>query len=97
MIPFIRRRGDERVHDAAGRARQRAARALHDAVAGTAHALARVVARGVPPVRLFPGQNPINPVRERQINRAMLLAAQAPDIAMRVSPHRLRHSGFEVG
>jgi len=45
-----------------------------------------------PPVWLFPGQNPINPVTERQINRAMQAAATAAGIAKRVSPHTLRHS-----
>ena len=45
-----------------------------------------------PPVWLFPGQNPINPVTERQINRAMQAAAQAAGISKRVSPHTLRHS-----
>ncbi len=34
-----------------------------------------------PPVWLFPGQNPINPVTERQINRAMQAAAKAAGIA----------------
>jgi len=45
-----------------------------------------------PPVWLFPGQNPINPVTERQINRAMQAAAKAAGILKRVSPHTLRHS-----
>ncbi len=45
-----------------------------------------------PPVWLFPGQNPINPVTERQINRAMQAAAEAAGISKRVSPHTLRHS-----
>ncbi len=45
-----------------------------------------------PPVWLFPGQNPINPVTERQINRAMQNAAKAAGISKRVSPHTLRHS-----
>src|SRR5271157_528049 len=45
-----------------------------------------------PPVWLFPGQNPINPVTERQINRAMQAAVKAAGIAKRVSPHTLRHS-----
>ena len=45
-----------------------------------------------PPVWLFPGQNPINPVTERQINRAMQVAAKAAGISKRVSPHTLRHS-----
>jgi len=45
-----------------------------------------------PQVWLFPGQNPINPVTERQINRAVQAAAKAAGIAKRVSPHTLRHS-----
>ena len=45
-----------------------------------------------PPVWLFPGQNPINPVTERQIDRAMQAAAKAAGISKRVSPHTLRHS-----
>jgi site-specific recombinase XerD len=45
-----------------------------------------------PPVWLLPGQNPINPVTERQINRAMQVAAKAAGISKRVSPHTLRHS-----
>ncbi len=45
-----------------------------------------------PPAWLFPGQNPINPVTERQINRAMQVAAKAAGISKRVSPHTLRHS-----
>jgi integrase/recombinase XerD len=42
-----------------------------------------------PPVWLFPGQNPVT---ERQINRAMQVAAKAAGISKRVSPHTLRHS-----
>jgi site-specific recombinase XerD len=45
-----------------------------------------------PPVWLFPGQNPINPVKERQINRTMQAAAKAAGLSKRVSPHPLRHS-----
>ena len=45
-----------------------------------------------PQVWLFPGQNPINPVTERQLNRAMQAAAKAAGISKRVSPHTLRHS-----
>ena len=45
-----------------------------------------------PPVWLFPGQNPVNPVTERQINRAMQAAAKAAGVSKRVSPHTLRHS-----
>jgi site-specific recombinase XerD len=45
-----------------------------------------------PRVWLFPGQNPVNPVTERQINRAMQAAAKAAAISKRMSPHTLRHS-----
>ena len=45
-----------------------------------------------PPVWLFPGQNPINPVTARQINRAVTAAKDLAGISKRVSPHTLRHS-----
>ena len=45
-----------------------------------------------PPVWLFPGQNPINPMTPRQINRAVHAAKDLAGIAKRVSPHTLRHS-----
>jgi integrase/recombinase XerD len=45
-----------------------------------------------PPVWLFPGQNPINPVTPRQLNRAVTAAKDLAGIAKRVSPHTLRHS-----
>ena len=45
-----------------------------------------------PQVWLFPGQNPINPVTERQINRAVTAAKDLAGISKRVSPHTLRHS-----
>ena len=45
-----------------------------------------------PQVWLFPGQNPINPVTARQLNRAVHAAAEAAGIKKRVSPHTLRHS-----
>jgi len=45
-----------------------------------------------PPVWLFPGQNPINPVTERQINRAVTAAKDLAGISKRVSPHTLRRS-----
>jgi len=41
---------------------------------------------------LFPGQNPINPLSTRQLNRAFHLALNAADIDKRVSLHSLRHS-----
>ena len=41
---------------------------------------------------LFPGQNPVNPLSTRQLNRAVHAAAQAAGIRTRVTPHTLRHS-----
>jgi len=41
---------------------------------------------------LFPGQNPVNPMSTRQLNRICHLAAAAADIDKRVSMHTLRHS-----
>jgi len=41
---------------------------------------------------LFPGQNPINPLSKRQLNRACHAAAEKAGIAKRVSLHTLRHS-----
>jgi len=41
---------------------------------------------------LFPGQNPINPVTTRQLNRACQTARAAAGLAKRVTPHTLRHS-----
>jgi integrase/recombinase XerD len=40
---------------------------------------------------LFPGQNPINPLGARQLNRAIHAAAEAAHIDKRVSMHTLRH------
>jgi site-specific recombinase XerD len=45
-----------------------------------------------PQVWLFPGQNPINPVTARQINRAVTAAKDLAGISKRVSPHTPRHS-----
>ncbi len=45
-----------------------------------------------PQVWLFPGQNPINPVTARQVNRAVTAAKSLAGISKRVSPHTLRHS-----
>ena len=45
-----------------------------------------------PQVWLFPGQNPINPVTPRQLNRAVTVAKDLAGISKRVSPHTLRHS-----
>ena len=44
-----------------------------------------------PPVWLFPGQNPINPITPRQLNRAVTAAKDLAGISKRVSPHTLRH------
>jgi integrase/recombinase XerD len=41
---------------------------------------------------LFPGQNPINPLTARQLNRGIHAAAQAAGIDKRVSMHSLRHA-----
>ena len=38
------------------------------------------------------GQNPINPVTPRQLNRAVTVAKDLAGISKRVSPHTLRHS-----
>jgi site-specific recombinase XerD len=45
-----------------------------------------------PQVWLFPGQNPINPMTPRQLNRAVHAAKTLAGISKRVSPHTLRHS-----
>jgi site-specific recombinase XerD len=45
-----------------------------------------------PQVWLFPGQNPINPITPRQLNRAVTTAKTLAGILKRVSPHTLRHS-----
>jgi site-specific recombinase XerD len=41
---------------------------------------------------LFPGQNPVNPLSSRQLNRAIHAAADEAQIDKRVSMHTLRHS-----
>jgi site-specific recombinase XerD len=41
---------------------------------------------------LFPGQDPVNPLSSRQLNRACHAAAEAAGIGKRVSLHTLRHS-----
>ena len=41
---------------------------------------------------LFPGQNPVDPLTTRQLNRACRAARQAAGIDKRVSLHTLRHS-----
>jgi integrase/recombinase XerD len=47
---------------------------------------------GKPKAWLFPGQNPVNPMATRQLNRACHAAAQLAEIDKRVSMHTLRHS-----
>jgi len=47
---------------------------------------------GRPQGWLFPGQNPINPLTPRQLNRACHAAAQMAEIDKPVSLHTLRHS-----
>jgi len=41
---------------------------------------------------LFPGQNPVNPMSTRQLNRAFHIALRAAEIDKRVSLHSLRHA-----
>lgn len=53
-----------------------------------AHAKGRILAGGW----LFPGQNPVDPLSTRQLNRAIHSAAAAAQIDRRVSMHTLRHS-----
>ncbi len=47
---------------------------------------------GRPQGWLFPGQNPVNPLTPRQLNRACHAAAQMAEINKPVSLHTLRHS-----
>jgi len=53
-----------------------------------AHARGKMLPNGW----LFPGQNPINPLTTRQLNRACHIAAAEAQIKKRVSMHTLRHS-----
>jgi len=41
---------------------------------------------------LFPGQQPVQPITARQLNRACHAAAQAAKLDKRISMHTLRHS-----
>lgn len=52
------------------------------------HAKGKLLAGGW----LFPGQNPINPMSTRQLNRVCHAAVAAAEIDKRVSLHTLRHS-----
>ena len=45
-----------------------------------------------PQVWLFPGQNPVNHLTTRQLNRAVHVATHMAEITKRVTPHTLRHS-----
>jgi len=45
-----------------------------------------------PKAWLFPGQNPVNHITVRQLNRAVHAAADMAKITKRVTPHTLRHS-----
>lgn len=45
-----------------------------------------------PPVWLFPGRDPIDPMTTRQLNRAVHAAANMAEIDKKVSLHTLRHS-----
>jgi integrase/recombinase XerD len=47
---------------------------------------------GRPKAWLFPGQNPVNPMTTRQLNRACHAAAHMAEIGKPVSMHTLRHS-----
>jgi len=53
---------------------------------------AHAVGKMVPGGWLFPGQNPVNPLSTRQLNRACKLAAEAAELDKRISMHTLRHS-----
>jgi integrase/recombinase XerD len=53
-----------------------------------AHAKGKILEGGW----LFPGQNPVNPMSTRQLNRLCHAAATAAGIDKRVSMHTLRHS-----
>jgi site-specific recombinase XerD len=41
---------------------------------------------------IFPGMNPINPLTPRQLNRAVVHAAEVAGIQKKVSMHSLRHA-----
>ncbi len=53
---------------------------------------ARLQRKMLPGGWLFPGQNPVNPLSTRQLNRAFHLALQAAEIDKRASLHSLRHA-----
>ena len=53
---------------------------------------ARAARQILPGGWLFPGQNPVNPLSTRQLNRAFHIALEAAEIDKRVSLHSLRHA-----
>jgi len=54
--------------------------------------LANAQGKMLPGGWLFPGMNPTNPLTARQLNRAIVIAAETAKIDKRVSMHTLRHS-----
>jgi site-specific recombinase XerD len=54
--------------------------------------LANAQGKMLPGGWLFPGMNPTNPLTARQLNRAIVIAAETARIDKRVSMHTLRHS-----
>jgi site-specific recombinase XerD len=54
--------------------------------------LAHAKGKMLPGGWLFPGQNPVNPMSTRQLNRACHAAVESAGINKRVSMHTLRHS-----
>jgi integrase len=53
--------------------------------------LGRAQGKMLPGGWLFPGQNPVDPLTARQLNRAIHFAADVAKIDKRVSMHTLRH------
>jgi site-specific recombinase XerD len=49
-----------------------------------------------PKAWLFPGQDPLQPISTRQLNRACHAAAHMAEITKRVLPHTLRHSSPRI-
>src|ERR1700730_17264091 len=83
-----------------GSSRARAARACpgagrgpeHDAVAASPRPAPAWWKAARPQGWLFPGQDPVNPLTTRQLNRACHAAAMMAEIDKPVSLHTLRHS-----
>jgi integrase len=59
----------------------------------TVHAKGKMLSNGW----LFPGQNPINPLSTRQLNRACHMATAEAKIKKRVSLHTCRHAWTPIG